>query len=196
MNETLLKKTIAENIAYYRKEIGLTQSELSEKINYSDKSVSKWERAEGIPDVLVLTELADLFGVTLNDLVSTERKKNTKVKRVKNRAFVTLLSAGIPWLVAAVIFCILKIVAPDCAFSGYFFVYAVAVSGIVATVFTSIWFSHVFQLISVSMIIWGVAVSVHLSLPGAVSIYILAIVMQLLSLLWYGRMILMKKEQD
>ena len=74
--------------------------------------------------------------------------------------------------------------------------YAIAVSGIVATVFTSMWFSHVYQFISVSMIIWGAAVSVHLSLPGAVSIYILAVVMQLLSILWYGRMILIKKEQD
>lgn len=196
MNETLLKKTIAENIAYYRKEAGLTQSELSEKINYSDKSVSKWERAEGVPDIIVIAELAELFGITVNDLVGTQRKKNTRVKRTKNRAFVTLLSAGIPWLVAAVIFCVLKIALPECAFAPHFFVYAIAVSGIVATVLTSIWFSHIYQLISVSMIIWGVAISVHLSLPGAVSIYIIAVVMQLLSILWYGRKIFVKKDQD
>lgn len=196
MNETLLKKTIAENIAYYRKEAGLTQSELSEKINYSDKSVSKWERAEGVPDIMVLAELAELFGITVNDLVGTQRKKNTRMKRTKNRAFVTLLSAGVPWLVAAVVFCVLKIFVPGCNFAVNFFVYAIAVSGIVATVLTSIWFSHVYQLISVSMIIWGIAISVHLSLPGAVSIYIIAIVMQLLSILWYGRKIFIKKDQD
>ncbi|MBQ8696763.1 MAG: helix-turn-helix transcriptional regulator [Clostridia bacterium] len=196
MNETLLKKTIAENIAYYRKEAGLTQSELSEKINYSDKSVSKWERGDGVPDIIVLAEMAELFGITVNDLVGTERKKNTRVKRTKNRTFVTLLSSGIPWLVAAVIFCVLKILLPECTFAHHFFVYAIAVSGIVATVLTSIWFSHVYQLISVSMIIWGVAISVHLSIPGGASIYIIAVVMELLSILWYGWKMLVKKEQE
>lgn len=44
MTEEMIKKTIAGNISKYRKIIGLTQSELSEKINYSDKSISKWER--------------------------------------------------------------------------------------------------------------------------------------------------------
>lgn len=44
MTEEMIKHTIAENISGYRKNAGMTQSELSEKINYSDKSVSKWER--------------------------------------------------------------------------------------------------------------------------------------------------------
>ena len=43
---------IADNIAYYRKKMALTQLELAEKLNYSDKSISKWERAEGVPDIL------------------------------------------------------------------------------------------------------------------------------------------------
>ena len=103
-DETTIKKTNAENIAYYRKKIGLTQSELSEKINYSDKSVSKWERGDGLPDVLVLSELAELYGVTLNDLVSADHKKDPAKRRARTRIFVTLLSAGLPWLVAAVVY--------------------------------------------------------------------------------------------
>ena len=63
-----VKQLIAANIAYYRKECHLTQAELAEKIHYSDKSVSKWERAEGLPDICVLVVLADLFGVTVHDL--------------------------------------------------------------------------------------------------------------------------------
>ena len=51
MTEEMIKQTIAANISKYRKLIGLTQTELSEKINYSDKSISKWERGEGIPDI-------------------------------------------------------------------------------------------------------------------------------------------------
>ena len=64
-----LKKIIAQNLLNYRKQAHLTQAELAEKVGYSDKNVSKWERAEGIPDVLVLHQLAELYGVTVNDFL-------------------------------------------------------------------------------------------------------------------------------
>ena len=54
-SEELLQQRIAENIAYYRKQNGDTQADLAEKLNYSDKSVSKWERAEGTPDIFILS---------------------------------------------------------------------------------------------------------------------------------------------
>ena len=47
-NYDLLKETISKNIIKYRKELGLTQLELADKLNYSDKTLSKWERAEAI----------------------------------------------------------------------------------------------------------------------------------------------------
>ena len=65
-----MRKTIAGNIAKYRKQLGMTQIDLSEKINYSDKSISKWERGDGIPDVPTLVQLAEIFGVSLDDLVN------------------------------------------------------------------------------------------------------------------------------
>lgn len=60
MDDISAKNTIAKNIAYYRKRSGYTQFELSEKLNYSDKSVSKWERGDGMPDVLVLMRMAEV----------------------------------------------------------------------------------------------------------------------------------------
>lgn len=62
-----LKKIIAKNLVTYRKQAHFTQAELAEKLGYSDKNVSKWERAEGVPDVLVLHQLAEMYGVTVND---------------------------------------------------------------------------------------------------------------------------------
>ena len=50
---------------------GLTQAELGEKLNYSDKTISKWERGEAIPDAYVLTQLAEIFGVTVDYLLSS-----------------------------------------------------------------------------------------------------------------------------
>ena len=65
-----VKVIFAQNLISLRKQMKLTQIELAEKINYSDKAVSKWERGESIPDVTVLMTIASLFGVTLDFLVS------------------------------------------------------------------------------------------------------------------------------
>ena len=70
-----LKQTVANNIAQLRKSKGLTQLELAERLNYSDKAVSKWERGEGLPDVLVLSKMAEIFDVTLAELVDGKTKK-------------------------------------------------------------------------------------------------------------------------
>ena len=68
-NTLSLNKRIGRNITAYRKALGLTQAELAERINYSDKSVSKWESGGGAPDIYVLVQLAEIFGVTVNELV-------------------------------------------------------------------------------------------------------------------------------
>ena len=65
-----LKLVIAKNIAALRTARGMTQIELAEKLNYSDKAVSKWERGESIPDVLVLKQIADMHGVTVDYLLT------------------------------------------------------------------------------------------------------------------------------
>lgn len=64
-----LKRIIADNIAELRKAVPLTQAELAEKLNYSDKAVSKWERGESIPDVIVLKQIAGIFGVSVDYLL-------------------------------------------------------------------------------------------------------------------------------
>ncbi len=61
MTEERLKKNIAKNLSSLRKSAGLTQAELGEKLTYSDKSISKWERGDGLPDLLVLDKLAELL---------------------------------------------------------------------------------------------------------------------------------------
>ena len=67
-----LKLISASNIINLRTARGMTQAELGAKLNYSDKTVSKWERGEAIPDAYVLTQLAELFGVTVNDLLTAD----------------------------------------------------------------------------------------------------------------------------
>ena len=69
MNDEKLKLQLGANIVAYRKQYRLTQAALAEKLNYSDKAVSKWERGESMPDVMTLVQLAEIFEVTVDDLL-------------------------------------------------------------------------------------------------------------------------------
>ena len=87
MNEETLRKHIAKNLAFYRKHAGLTQAELAGLINYSDKSVSKWERAAGMPDASIVPELARVLGVSAESLLTGSITANPpdggNMKRIK-----------------------------------------------------------------------------------------------------------------
>ena len=74
-----LKKIIAKNITDLRTAKGITQLELAEKLMYSDKNISKWERAEAVPDVVVLKTLADMYGITVNDFLVENNEKLAKL---------------------------------------------------------------------------------------------------------------------
>ena len=86
-----LKQIVANNIIKLRKEKKLTQAEFANKLNYSDKAVSKWERAESTPDIIVLKQISDLFGISvdylLNEhtesekLVVVDKKKKSKLRK-------------------------------------------------------------------------------------------------------------------
>ncbi|MFA6611421.1 MAG: helix-turn-helix transcriptional regulator, partial [Bacilli bacterium] len=62
ITEEKIKENIANNLIKYRKAHNLTQIQLAEKLNYSDKSISKWERQESIPDLVILSNIAELYG--------------------------------------------------------------------------------------------------------------------------------------
>ena len=192
-NYNEINKQIAQNLAYYRKEAGLTQAELAEKINYSDKSVSKWEQGNGVPDVYVLMQLAQLYGVTLNDLVGEEAKEKIqerKQRRLGNHILLALLSSGIVWLVATYFFVSMEMWKP----SGDWwvaFVYAVAVNAIVLIVYASIWKYRILNFISVSTLIWAIITSVFLTIRmtdlGGDSLWLLFLLgapLQVLEVLW------------
>ena len=76
-----LKNIVASNLIELRVASGMTQSQLAEKITYSDKSVSKWERAEAIPDVAVLKNIAEVFGVTVDYLITTHDRWEKKPEK-------------------------------------------------------------------------------------------------------------------
>ena len=79
MTFELDKEKFGEFIAKLRREQGMTQRELAEKLFVSDKAVSKWERGQSLPDITMLNPLADALGATSAELLNCEKIENKKV---------------------------------------------------------------------------------------------------------------------
>lgn len=166
-----IKPIIAKNITALRQGAKLTQIELAERLNYSDKAVSKWERAESIPDITVLKAIADMFEVPLDYLVREnpevpliqEEPQTVPVKK-RNRKVVAALSILLVWFVAAVVFVVLDMVALDTKLHFLSFAYAVPVSMIVWLVMNSIWFTRHHNYWIISLLMWTALGSVVLTL--------------------------------
>ena len=160
MDEMKLKNNIAKNITAYRKRCNLTQAQLAEKINYSDKAVSKWERGDGIPDTLVMLKLCEIFDVTLNDLVADKVKKKAPVF-LRNKVIITILSSLLVWLVATVVFVLLDFIMPQAEYAWLAYIMALPVMFIVLVVFASIWGNKILRLLSISCLIWTLCVAIY-----------------------------------
>ncbi len=165
-----LKAIIAKNIAELRQSSGLTQLEFAEKLNYSDKAVSKWERGESLPDITVLAAIAALFEVTLDYLITEEHPveeetpaeepespEEVAVRRRsiwQNRTIVTCLGVLSVWFVALAFFVIAEMVSAS-TWHVFAFVYALPVSTVVWLVFNSVWFNRRRNYFIVSCLMWA-----------------------------------------
>ncbi|MGM9681121.1 MAG: helix-turn-helix domain-containing protein [Eubacteriales bacterium] len=198
IDEQNLRQTIADNLIYYRKRAGLTQAELAATLNYSDKSVSKWERGEGIPDVIVLSILADYYSIEVSDLLRVrateeDQSRETEPEPPKHRSLrakilVPILSVGIAWLSATFLFFLLKVIFPSLPVAGPVFTWCVPVSFIILTVFAAIWWNQPLLFVCISGIEWSVALALYMTFrfaPYMVLIFAVAGVMELLTVLWF-----------
>lgn len=163
-----IKDNLAKNLIKYRKALNLTQIELADKINYSDKAVSKWERGEAVPDIVVLKQLALFYGTTIDELLDEPKEEKPKIKRfVKGkRLIVSLLAFAIVWLIAILTFSVLRIVMPNIDHLWLIFIYAIPTSTIVFIVFSAIWGKNLITAICISVLIWSIVLSIFLSLTS------------------------------
>lgn len=188
MNDEIIKANIAKNISWYRKEKGMTQAELAEILNYSDKSVSKWERGDGLPDICVLAAIAELFGVTINDLIGSEEPRPPVQKhKMPQRLLILLMSMGLVWLVAMLAFFAIELILPSMNRAWLIMLWAIPVSCIVSTVFSQLWWPLIPRFISVSALVWSLACCTFLTfaIENMYMIFIVAGVVQLLAVLWF-----------
>ena len=188
-----VRSILARNITELRLRSNLTQLELAEKLNYSDKAVSKWERGESVPDVSVLIELADLFGVTLDDLVRGENLEEAAAspKAVKpgyNRRAISYISESVGWIVAIVAFIITTLILQRMSFQWLYFIYALPVVLIVKLVFNSVWFNPRHNYLIISGLMWSLLSAVQITFLyfgiNVALIYLLGVAGQIVIVLW------------
>lgn len=79
-------------IAQLRKELGLTQKELAEKLEVTDKAISRWETGKGLPDTSLLKPLAEIFGVSVGELLSGKRMDDSQIKNQADHIILESLS--------------------------------------------------------------------------------------------------------
>ena len=183
MTQEEIKKNFSENLTRLRKSNHLTQLALAEKLNYSDKAVSKWEVGSVLPDVETMSQIADFFGVTVNDLIYPKRK----LKRVlwSNHIFLTLLSIGLAWFIATIVYLILG-VTTTLPRTWLIFTITITISGIIFVVLSSIWFNKIITITAISILFWSVILNIYLivNLPSLWFIFIIGVVGQLLIIFW------------
>ena len=215
MDDEKLKLRIGANIASYRKQAGLTQVGLAEKLNYSDKAVSKWERGESIPDVLTLMVLSEQFGITVNDLLCDPNelpgnpgkleKAMTQVsekalKRKANKNVILALSSTLVWFVALLAFVVLSSFDFLEKYSCLLFFYAIPANAIVLLSLRSAWHDFRWNKALISIIVWGSLLSIYVTLMTIFrfnfwKLFLLGIPGQIAIFLWF-RMFRPTKEKE
>ena len=188
-----IKNIVARNIAELRILNNMTQLELAEKLNYSDKTVSKWERAESTPDIAVLVEIAELFGVTLDYMVRSENideqvKENKREEAKYNHRAITYISESCAWIIALFAFIITSLIIQKMTFQWLYFVYALPVVLIIRLVFNTIWFNPRNNYWIISALMWSVLAAIHVTFLyfkiDVALIYLLGMAGQAVIVLW------------
>lgn len=203
MDSEKLKDIIGKNIAAHRKRSGLTQAGLADKLNYSDKAVSKWERGDSIPDVLTLAQLAQLFDITVDDLLrdpnalpedtgavqhAMEKVVERTLKRKANKNIILGLSSVLVWFVALFLYVVLSSIGLENSWLAFF--YAVPANAIVLLSLRSAWHDFRWNRALISLIMWGGLASVYMTLLilGGIHVwklFLLGIPGQMAILLWF-----------
>ena len=165
-----LKTIVGKNLSALRKQRKMTQLELAEKMNYSDKAVSKWEQGATLPDLETLKQLCDFYGVTLDYLTDPTNIENPQVDMSKdkvllvNHIIITCLLGMVIWMAATMVFVYPLLFLHKSQSYWPIFVWAVPLTSFIMLFTNRIYFKRnkVVTLVGVSILIWSTLASVFL----------------------------------
>lgn len=158
-----IKEQISRNISLIRKNRKLTQIELAEKLNYSDKAISRWENGESLPDVETLYKLANILQVPVSTFFEEnlvlEDVQNKKNNHTSDKIMVTFLSCAVVWLVALICYVYLKSYTQTIFWQA--FIWAIPVTCLVLGYFNRVWGNKRYQIYIKSALIWGFITAIY-----------------------------------
>lgn len=158
-----IKTIIAENLISLRKQHKLTQNELAEKLNYSDNTVSRWEKAEITPSIETLEQISIVYGVELEYLLKENVVKkiedNSKTMKIKKLSTI-LLCVSLVWFVAVISYTYLQTVYNKNIWT--LFIWAVPLSFLVLLAFSKYVSSRAYSFTISSLLIWTFLASFYL----------------------------------
>ncbi|MBQ9828419.1 MAG: helix-turn-helix transcriptional regulator [Lachnospiraceae bacterium] len=166
-----IKETIAENIIKLRRSSGMTQAEMADILNYSDKAISKWERGGSTPDISNLKAVADLFNVTVDFLITPHPEETIVIpesdekKAHRRHTYITLMSILMVWIAACVVYSMVSILFPDLPHPWLVFLYFVPIAMVVWLICNSVWFNKRRNYFIISLLVWSVfiVITIHIS---------------------------------
>lgn len=194
MTNEELKIIIGHNIVRLRKAKGMTQADLAEKLNYSDKAISKWERGESMPDVLTLIHMAEVFDTNVNVIVSdgsaepqevqmpsepapaavavqeNRGKLNLPPIRKADRGKVQKLSSALVWVIVLFVYLVLD--SFELKYSWMVFILGVLANAIVLLSLRAAWKIYGINRLLVSIIMWTALIFVYLTLLLATGVHV------------------------
>lgn len=191
-----IRKNVADNLAAMRTSAGMTQAQLAEKLNYTDKAISKWERAESVPDISILKQIADMFGVTVDWLITEHTGEaehidhDREVQKLKhhNQLQISLLSVVGVWFVAVISFVVMFAIGAEHPWIP--FLWAVPFTAVDLLVFNALWGKYGLNFVFISIIIWGVLTALYVTLGltlhnwGLWYIFLFGIPLQIATIFW------------
>ena len=164
-----IKTTVASNLIALRKSKGLTQADVANALNYSDKSVSKWEHADSLPDISILSALADMYGVTLDYLTHEDAEEqlayvNGKHKPDRERQLtIEILAVTIILLCYTVAFVYGYCFREVQYVFWQAYLWAIPASSIMLLYFNRVWHKNILaSIILKSILLWSLLLCIYL----------------------------------
>ena len=193
MQQETWRQALAENLTKNRRDKGLTQAEVGAQINYSDKSVSKWERGDGVPDLSALMQLSELYDTTPDALLGCVREEpealpEKKTGRIVDHTlFLLSLVSGI-WLLAVIAFCVLRFAWPSMEHGWLAFIYALPMTFASLGASFLVWRTYPWAFGALSAAVWTLCLSLQLTLltENSGMFYVFGGVLQLTAMLVVG----------
>jgi len=181
-----IKKTIADNLIALRKERGLTQNDLAERINYSDNMVSRWERAEIAPSVETLAKISEIYDIPIETLMrenaTQTARENNKVNKVRILAIALLWVVSV-WFISTIIF--FYVTTFFRSIPWQIFILDIPLSCLIMLAFSK-HFGRIYTFVIASVLVWSTLAYIYLQFIAynIFLVFIVGVPVQLALVIW------------